>query len=87
MGWKVNADPPGPSSFAAATQFVTPAQVAAGLSCGPNVETHVQKIKTLLDAGFTGVALLQIGGGHARGVHRLGARRTAARVASRVRSL
>ena len=62
MGWKVNADPPGPSSFAAATQFVTPAQVAAGLSCGPNVETHVQKIKTLLDAGFTGVALLQIGG-------------------------
>ena len=62
LGWKVNADLPGPSSFAAATQFVTPAQVAAGLPCGPDVETHLQQIKPFLDAGFTEVALLQIGG-------------------------
>jgi G6PDH family F420-dependent oxidoreductase len=61
LGWKVNADLPGPSSFEAATQFVTPEQVAEALPCGPNVEEHVEKIKPFLDAGFTEVALVQIG--------------------------
>jgi G6PDH family F420-dependent oxidoreductase len=61
MGWKVNADLPGPSSFEAATQFVTPEQVAESLPCGPDVEEHVEKIKPFLDAGFTEVALVQIG--------------------------
>jgi G6PDH family F420-dependent oxidoreductase len=61
LGWKVNADLPGPSSFEAATQFVTPEQVGRQLSCGPDVEEHVEKIKPFLDAGFTEVALVQIG--------------------------
>ena len=61
MGWKVNADLPAPSSFEAATQFVTPEQVAQTLPCGPDVEEHVEKIKPFLDAGFTEVALVQIG--------------------------
>jgi len=31
-GWKVNAELPGPSGFAAATQFVRPEDVAASIS-------------------------------------------------------
>lgn len=64
LGWKVNADLPGPSSFEAATQFVTPDQVAAQLACGPDVDEHIEKIKPFIDAGFDDVALVQIGGDH-----------------------
>ena len=63
LGWKVNTDLPNPESFEAATQFVTPEQVAEQLPCGPDVEEHVEKIKPFLEAGFTEVALVQIGGG------------------------
>jgi G6PDH family F420-dependent oxidoreductase len=63
LGWKVNADLPGPPGFAAATQFVKPEDVAEQLSCGPDVEEHVEAIKPFLDAGFTEVALVQIGAG------------------------
>jgi G6PDH family F420-dependent oxidoreductase len=61
LGWKVNTDLPGPSSFEAATQFVTPEQVAEQLPCGPDVEEHVEKIRPFVEAGFTEVALVQIG--------------------------
>ncbi len=61
LGWKVNADLPGPSSFEAATQFVTPEQVGEQLPCGPDVGEWVDKIAPFLDAGFTEVALVQIG--------------------------
>jgi G6PDH family F420-dependent oxidoreductase len=61
LGWKVNADLPNPEAFAAATQFVTPDQVADALGCGPDVEEHVAKIKPFIEAGFTEVALVQIG--------------------------
>ena len=64
LGWKVNADLPGPSSFEAATQFVTPEQVGEQLPCGPDVEEHVEKIRPFLEAGFTEVALVQIGADH-----------------------
>ena len=61
LGWKVNSDLPNPDSFEGATQFVTAEQVAEQLSCGPDVEEHVEKIKPFIDAGFTEVALVQIG--------------------------
>jgi G6PDH family F420-dependent oxidoreductase len=61
FGWKVNADLPNPESFAAATQFVTPEQVGEQLPCGPDVAEHVEKIKPFVDAGFTEIALVQIG--------------------------
>ncbi|MFZ0089168.1 MAG: LLM class F420-dependent oxidoreductase [Solirubrobacteraceae bacterium] len=64
LGWKVNADLPNPESFEAATQFVTPEQVAEALPCGPDVDEHVEKIKPFVDAGFTEVALVQIGADH-----------------------
>ena len=64
LGWKVNADLPNPESFDAATAFVTPEDVADQLGCGPDVEEHVEKIRPFLDAGFTEIALVQIGGEH-----------------------
>jgi len=61
LGWKVNADLPNPDGFDAATQFVTPEQVSEQLGCGPDVEEHVEKIKPFLEAGFSELALVQIG--------------------------
>lgn len=67
LGWKVMADLPGPEGFEAATAHVTPEQVAEGISCGPDVERHVEAVRPFLDAGFTEVALVQIGGEHQDG--------------------
>jgi G6PDH family F420-dependent oxidoreductase len=61
-GWKVNAELPGTAAFAAATQFVTPDDVAENIPCGPDVDAHVQAVKEFVDAGFTDVAVVQIGG-------------------------
>ncbi len=61
LGWKVNADLPNPEGFEAATQFVTPEQVADSLPCGPDVEEHVEKITAFIDAGFDEIALVQVG--------------------------
>jgi len=61
LGWKVNADLPNPDGFEGATRFVTPEQVSEQLACGPDVEEHVEKIKPFVDAGFTEIALVQIG--------------------------
>jgi G6PDH family F420-dependent oxidoreductase len=64
LGWKVNADLPAPSSFAAATQFVTPEQVAEQIPCGNDVGAFVDAVRPFVEAGFTEVALVQIGGEH-----------------------
>jgi G6PDH family F420-dependent oxidoreductase len=61
LGWKVNADLPNPDGFEGATQFVTPEQVSEQLGCGPDVEEHVEKIKPFIEAGFSEIALVQIG--------------------------
>jgi G6PDH family F420-dependent oxidoreductase len=61
LGWKVNTDLPNPDSFESATQFVTPEQVADAIACGPDADEHVEKIRPYIDAGFTEVALVQIG--------------------------
>lgn len=61
MGWKVNADLPNPDAFDAASAFVTPEQVAEQISCGPDLEEHMEKITAFVDAGYTEVALVQIG--------------------------
>jgi G6PDH family F420-dependent oxidoreductase len=62
LPWKVNSELPGPESFAGATQFVREEDVAQGIPCGPDVEAHVAAFKKFVDAGFTHVALVQIGG-------------------------
>jgi G6PDH family F420-dependent oxidoreductase len=61
-GWKVNAELPGTSGFAGATQFVTEKDVAESIPCGPDVDAHVEAVRAFVDAGFTDVAVVQIGG-------------------------
>ena len=57
----MNAELPGPAGFAGATRFVTPDDVAASIPCGPDVDAIVQSVGTFTEAGFTDVALVQIG--------------------------
>ena len=66
-GWKVNAELPGPSAFAAATQFVTEDDVAQNIPCGPDTDPIVAAAKPFWEAGFTHLALVQIGGEHQDG--------------------
>jgi G6PDH family F420-dependent oxidoreductase len=61
-GWKVNAELPGPSGFEGATQFVRPEDVAESIPCGPDVDAIVEAVGEFEKAGFTDVALVQIGG-------------------------
>ena len=63
-GWKVNAELPGTAAFAAASQFVRPDDVAQEIPCGPDVERHVEAVRPFVDAGFTHVAIVQVGGDH-----------------------
>lgn len=63
-GWKVNSELPGPASFEGATQYVRPEDVAASIPCGDDVGEFTEKIRAFADAGFTDVALVQIGGDH-----------------------
>lgn len=64
LGWKVNAELPGPAGFEAASQFVTPDDVAEQIPCGPDVQRFVDGVRPFVDAGFTDLALVQIGGAH-----------------------
>ncbi len=61
-GWKVNADLPTPAGFAGATQFVRPEDVADAIPCGPDLDAIVDAVRAYWEAGFTDVALVQIGG-------------------------
>ncbi|MGV0627740.1 TIGR03557 family F420-dependent LLM class oxidoreductase [Mycolicibacter minnesotensis] len=61
-GWAVNAELPTPAAFAAATRYVRPADVAEAIACGPDLAPIVDAVGAYLDAGFTDVALIQIGG-------------------------
>jgi G6PDH family F420-dependent oxidoreductase len=60
-GWKVNAELPGTAAFSGATQFVRAEDVAQSIPCGPDVAPIVAAVGEFLDAGFTDVALVQIG--------------------------
>ncbi|MFD7919356.1 LLM class F420-dependent oxidoreductase [Streptomyces sp. NPDC059740] len=63
-GWKVNAELPGPANFAGATQFVREEDVAQSIPCGDDVDEFVAAVRPYVEAGFTEVALVQVGGGH-----------------------
>ena len=60
-GWKVNADLPTPAGFAGATQFVRPEDVADSIPCGPDLDRIVDSVRAFWEAGFTDIALVQIG--------------------------
>jgi G6PDH family F420-dependent oxidoreductase len=61
-GWSVNADLPTTAGFAGATQFVRPEDVADNIACGPDLDAIVDSVRPYWEAGFTDVALVQIGG-------------------------
>ncbi len=61
-GWKVNAELPSTAGFAAASQFLRPEDIAKNISCGPDVAAHVAAARPFAEAGFTDLALVQIGG-------------------------
>jgi G6PDH family F420-dependent oxidoreductase len=63
-GWSVNADLPTTAGFAGATKFVRPEDVAASIPCGPDVNAIVDAVSAYWEAGFTDIALVQIGGQH-----------------------
>ncbi|QCX81805.1 F420-dependent glucose-6-phosphate dehydrogenase [Streptomyces sp. YIM 121038] len=63
-GWPVNAELPGPSGFAGATQYVTPQDVAQQIPCGADVDAFVEAVRPYAEAGFTEIALVQVGGDH-----------------------
>jgi G6PDH family F420-dependent oxidoreductase len=61
-GWGVNAELPLPASFDQASRTVGEDDVEAKMPCGPDVERHVAGIDAFGAAGFTHVALVQVGG-------------------------
>ena len=61
-GWDVMAELPGPRHFASASQSVRAEDIADQVPCGPDVARHVAAVQQFVDAGFTHVAVVQIGG-------------------------
>ena len=61
-GWEVNADLPTPAGFAGATESVRPEDLAQSIPCGPDLDAIVDAVRPYWTAGFTDVALVQIGG-------------------------
>lgn len=60
-GWGVNADLPTPAGFQAASQFVRPEDVAGSIACGPDLDAIAESVQAFVDAGFTDIAIQQIG--------------------------
>src|SRR3712207_6461603 len=49
LGWKVNAELPGPAAFDAASQFVREEDVAEGIPCGDDVDAVIEAAKAYAD--------------------------------------
>ncbi len=60
------AELPGPTAFDAASQFVREEDVASAIPCGDDVGAVLEAAKDYADAGFTHLALVQIGGSSRR---------------------
>jgi G6PDH family F420-dependent oxidoreductase len=60
-GWRVNAELPVPASFDQAARNVREEDVSEKMPCGPDLEEHVAGIRQFESAGFTHIALIQVG--------------------------
>ncbi|MFE3992198.1 LLM class F420-dependent oxidoreductase [Streptomyces goshikiensis] len=65
-GWRVNAELPGPAAFDQATRYVRPEDIAESIPCGDGTDEFVDAVRPFADAGFTEIALVQVGGAHQR---------------------
>jgi len=60
--WKVNAELPGPAAFDSVAQTVRPEDVAEVIPCGNDVSAVVRAAGKFFAAGYTDLALVQVGG-------------------------
>ena len=60
-GWAVNADLPTPAGFEGASQFVRPEDVSEAIACGPDLDKLAESVRPFLDAGYTDIAIVQVG--------------------------
>ncbi|MCU1602049.1 MAG: F420-dependent oxidoreductase, family [Frankiales bacterium] len=61
LGWKVNSELPGTSAFDSASQFVREEDMSQTAAWGRDVGPYLEKVQAFADAGFTQVALVQVG--------------------------
>ncbi|MEO3743955.1 TIGR03557 family F420-dependent LLM class oxidoreductase [Plantactinospora sp. B5E13] len=61
LNWTVKAELPGPESFVGASGTIRPEDIARTVPCGPDLDAHVAAFQKYVDAGFTDVALVQVG--------------------------
>jgi G6PDH family F420-dependent oxidoreductase len=62
LGWPVNAELPNPRAFDLATAAVTEERSVSDIPCGPDIDAHLAAVRRFVDAGFTHIALVQVGG-------------------------
>ena len=60
-GWSVNSDLPTPDGFEGASQFVRKEDVAGSIACGPDLDALAESARAFIDAGYTDIALVQVG--------------------------
>ena len=60
-GWRVNAELPVPASFEMASRTVREEDVATQMPCAPDLGRHLAGIRQFEAAGFTHLALVQVG--------------------------
>ncbi len=60
-GWAVNADLPTTGGVRRASQFVRPADIADTIPCGPDLDAIAEAVKPYVAAGFTDLAVVQVG--------------------------
>ncbi len=61
LGWPVNANLPTTEAFDHASAFVRPEDVAESIPCGPDLDAIVEAASAFWEAGYTDLALHQIG--------------------------
>jgi G6PDH family F420-dependent oxidoreductase len=61
LGWKVQAELPGPAAFDAASRLVRPEDMGDVGAWGPDVAPYVDRARAYADAGFDRLALVQVG--------------------------
>ncbi|MET4224572.1 TIGR03557 family F420-dependent LLM class oxidoreductase [Oerskovia enterophila] len=61
LGWSVNANLPTTQAFASAGAFVRPEDVTESIPCGPDLDAIVDAVSAYWEAGFTDVAIVQVG--------------------------
>jgi G6PDH family F420-dependent oxidoreductase len=61
-GWAVNAELPEPAGFDAASAHIDEEAMGRQMPCGPHLAPYIDAVAGFRDAGFTHLALVQVGG-------------------------